>query len=75
MKFISLQHISIEDPGTFKDFLIEDGHSITTIQLDEGDSIPNNLDEFDAMLCMGGPMDTFMAVSYTHLTLPTTLVV
>ena len=45
MKFISLQHISIEDPGTFKDFLIEDGHSITTIQLDEGDSIPNNLDE------------------------------
>ena len=44
MKFISLQHISIEDPGTFKDFLIEDGHSITTIQLDEGDSIPNNLD-------------------------------
>ena len=44
MKFISLQHISIEDPGTFKDFLIEDGHNITTIQLDEGDSIPNNLD-------------------------------
>ena len=67
MKFISLQHISIEDPGTFKDFLIEDGHSITTIQLDEGDSIPNNLDEFDAMLCMGGPMDTFMEDQYPWL--------
>ena len=67
MKFISLQHISIEDPGTFKDFLLEDGHSITTIQLDEGDSIPNNLDEFDAMLCMGGPMDTFMEDQYPWL--------
>ena len=67
MKFLSLQHISIEDPGTFKDFLIEDGHSITTIQLDEGDSIPNNLDEFDAMLCMGGPMDTFMEDQYPWL--------
>ena len=56
MKFLSLQHIAIEDPGTFKDFLLEDGHSLTTIQLDEGETIPSNLDEFDAMLCMGGPM-------------------
>ena len=60
MKFLSLQHIAIEDPGTFKDFLLKDGHSLTTIQLDEGDTIPSNLDEFDAMLCMGGPMDTHM---------------
>ena len=67
MKFLSLQHISIEDPGTFKDFLLKDGHSITTIQLDEGESIPNNLEEFDAMLCMGGPMDTFMEDKYPWL--------
>ena len=60
MKFLSLQHIAIEDPGTFKDFLLADGHTLTTIQLDEGDTIPSNLNEFDAMLCMGGPMDTFM---------------
>ena len=67
MKFLSLQHIAIEDPGTFKDFLLEDGHSLTTIQLDEGDSIPSNLDEFDAMLCMGGPMDTHMEQEYPWL--------
>ena len=60
MKFLSLQHIAIEDPGTFKDFLLADGHTLTTIQLDEGDTIPSNLNEYDAMLCMGGPMDTFM---------------
>jgi len=35
LKFLSLQHIAIEDPGTFKDFLLDDGHSLTTIQLDE----------------------------------------
>ena len=67
MKIISLQHIAIEDPGTFKDFLLADGHELTTIQLDEGDNIPSNLDEFDAMLCMGGPMDTFMENDFNWL--------
>ena len=67
MKIISLQHIAIEDPGTFKDFLLADGHELTTIQLDEGENIPSNLDEFDAMLCMGGPMDTFMEDEFNWL--------
>ena len=67
MKIISLQHIAIEDPGTFKDFLLADGHELTTIQLDEGENIPFNLDEFDAMLCMGGPMDTFMEDEFNWL--------
>ena len=67
MKIISLQHIAIEDPGTFKDFLLADGHELITIQLDEGENIPSNLDEFDAMLCMGGPMDTFMENNFNWL--------
>ena len=67
MNIISFQHIAIEDPGTFKDFLLADGHELTTIQLDEGDNIPSNLDEFDAMLCMGGPMDTFMENDFNWL--------
>ncbi len=67
MKFLSLQHIDIEDPGTFKDYLLADGHEITTIQLDQGDRIPTNLDSYDAMLCMGGPMDTFMENEYPWL--------
>ena len=67
MKIISLQHIAIEDPGTFKDFLLADGHELITIQLDEGENIPSNLDEFDAMLCMGGPMDTFMEDEFNWL--------
>ena len=67
LNILSLQHIKIEDPGTFKDYLLKDGHQITTIQLDEGDQIPKNLGEFDAMLCMGGPMDTHMEKEYPWL--------
>ena len=67
MKILSLQHIAIEDPGTFKDFLLADGLELTTVQLDEGDTIPQNLNEFDAMLCMGGPMDTFMEKEHPWL--------
>ena len=36
-----------------------DGFNLTTIELDEGQKIPTNLNEFDGMFCMGGPMDTY----------------
>jgi GMP synthase-like glutamine amidotransferase len=55
-----LQHIAIEDPGFMKDLMEADGWQLTQIQLDEGGSIPADLSGFDAMLCMGGPMDTWM---------------
>ena len=71
MNIIILQHIKIEDPGYIKDLMLADGLNLTTIELDEGEKIPNDLSKFDGMFCMGGPMDTYMAVSYTHLTLPT----
>ena len=64
---IVLQHIKIEDPGYIKDLMINDNFNITTIELDEGEKIPNNLNEFDAMFCMGGPMDTWMEKQYPWL--------
>ena len=64
---IVLQHINIEDPGHIKDLMIEDNINLTTIELDEGEKIPNNLSEFDAMFCMGGPMDTWMEKDYSWL--------
>ena len=67
MKIIVLQHISIETPGYIKDIMIKEGVDITTIQLDEGEVIPNNLSIFDGMLCMGGPMDTYMEKDYPWL--------
>ena len=60
MNVLILQHIKIEDPGYIKDLMIEDGANLETIELDEGEKIPKNLSSFDAMFCMGGPMDTWM---------------
>ena len=67
MKIIILQHIAIETPGYIKDLMIADGAKLTTIELDEGDQIPNDLSMFDAMFCMGGPMDTYMEDQYPWL--------
>ena len=67
MNIIILQHIKIEDPGYIKDLMLADGLNLTTIELDEGDKIPNDLSKFDGMFCMGGPMDTFMEKEYPWL--------
>ena len=66
-KVIILQHISIEDPGYIKDLMIKDNYDLTTIELDEGEKIPENLDQFYAMFCMGGPMDTWMEKDFPWL--------
>ncbi len=47
--------------------MLEDNFKLTTIELDEGDRIPKDLRNFDAMLCMGGPMDTYMEDKYPWL--------
>ena len=64
---IVLQHIKIEDPGYIKDLMINEGVKLTTIELDEGEKIPNDLNQFDSMLSMGGPMDTWMEKDYPWL--------
>jgi len=67
VNIIILQHIKIEDPGYIKDLMLADGFNLTTIELDEGEKIPNDLNKFDGMLCMGGPMDTYMEKTYPWL--------
>ena len=66
-EIIVLQHINIEDPGYIKDLMIEDNINLTTIELDEGEKIPQDLSKYDAMFCMGGPMDTWMEKDYPWL--------
>ena len=67
MNIIVLQHIKIEDPGFIKDLMLADNVNLTTIELDEGEKIPNDLTKFDGMLCMGGPMDTYMEKEHPWL--------
>ena len=67
MNIIVLQHIKIEDPGYIKDLMLADGFNLTTIELDQGEKIPTDLSNFDAMFCMGGPMDTWMEKEHPWL--------
>ena len=66
MKFLVLQHINIEHPGIFLKFMKEDNIKIDTIELDENEKIPN-LDPYDAMIVMGGPMDTWQEENFPWL--------
>ena len=47
MEALVLQHIKIEDPGYIKDLMLSDGWKITTIELDEGEKIPKNLNHLE----------------------------
>jgi len=67
MEIIVLQHIKVEDPGYIKDLMLKDEINLTTIELDEDEKIPEDLNKFDAMFCMGGPMDTWMEDKYPWL--------
>jgi GMP synthase-like glutamine amidotransferase len=67
VNILVLQHIKIEDPGYIKDLMLADGFNLTTVELDEGEKIPDDLNKFDGMFCMGGPMDTFMEKQYPWL--------
>ena len=60
MKILILQHIECETPGYIKDLMVADGFDLTTVELDVGEKIPENINQFDGMFCMGGPMDTYM---------------
>ena len=66
MKFLVLQHINIEHPGIFLKFIKEDNIHIDTVELNENEKIPN-LEKYDAMIVMGGPMDTWQEETYPWL--------
>ena len=65
MRWLVLQHIEVEHPGSWRDFMRADGVVCDTVELDAGEAIPS-LEGYDALICMGGPMDVFdeAAVSY-----------
>ena len=58
LKILVFQHIAVEHPGVFRDFLCEDGFEWRAIELDAGESIPD-LGGYDALWVMGGPMDVW----------------
>ena len=66
MNILVLQHVAVEHPGVFRDFLRQDGLTWRTVELDEGEPIPE-LEPFDLMIVMGGPQDVWEEDQYPWL--------
>lgn len=66
MNLLVFQHIECEHPGAFRNYLAEDGIEWVTVQLDQGERIPD-LEDYDALWVMGGPMDVWDEEQYPWL--------
>lgn len=58
MRVLVFQHIPVEHPGIFRDFLTAEGGTWDAVELDAGEPIPP-FDGYDALWVMGGPMDVW----------------
>lgn len=65
-RVLVFQHLAVEHPGVFRDFLAQDGHDLVSVELDEGAGIPR-LEDYDALWVMGGPMDTWQEAEHPWL--------
>ena len=66
MNILVFQHIAIEHPGCFRDFMAADGVTWRAVEIDEGESIPAFYN-FDALIVMGGPMDVWQESEHPWL--------
>lgn len=57
-QFLVLQHIDVEHPGIFREFMREEGVRWDMVELDQGEAIPD-VSDYDALIVMGGPMDVW----------------
>lgn len=65
-RVLVFQHLDVEHPGVFRDFLAEDGIEYVPVELDVGEEIPP-LAGFDALWVMGGPMDVWQEAEHPWL--------
>jgi GMP synthase-like glutamine amidotransferase len=66
MRVLVFQHIAVEHPGIFRNFLKADGGSWDAVELDAGAAIPS-FDGYDALWVMGGPMDVWQEDAHPWL--------
>jgi GMP synthase-like glutamine amidotransferase len=66
MRILVFQHIAVEHPGIFRDFLAQDGVAWDAVELDAGAAIPD-LGGYDALWAMGGPMDVWQEDAHPWL--------
>jgi GMP synthase (glutamine-hydrolysing) len=72
-RVLILQHIACEPPGEFGDVLHERGAHTVTVELDEGQRLPD-WREFSHIIAMGGPMSVNDDATLPWLTAEKTLI-
>ena len=73
MKVLIVQHVECEGPGYLEDFLYERQIDFRIIRMHEGDNLPN-VNDFDALIVLGGPMNVYEEERYPYLEYLTTTI-
>lgn len=66
MKILVLQHLDVETPGSLLEHFKADGAGWDTVQLDQGETIPD-LAPYDLLTVMGGPQDVWQEAEFPWL--------
>ena len=66
MQTLVLQHIACEPPAMYETVMRERGWSLTRVELDEGERLPD-WRGFDVIIAMGGPMGVYDQDAYPWL--------
>ena len=62
-----IKHIDIEGPGTIADFLEDNKIPYMAVDLSSGDKLPQLKKAFQAVICLGGPMNVYEEEKYPFL--------
>ncbi len=69
-----IKNINIEGPGTLGSFLMDQGFQLEMIELSDGGILPKDLSAFEAVICLGGPMNVYEQDIYPFLQEETLLI-
>jgi GMP synthase-like glutamine amidotransferase len=67
MRALVLQHVAVEGPGTLASFLEARGWTLVTVALYAGARLPEDAQEYQAVIVMGGPMGVYDETAYPFL--------
>ena len=64
---VVLRHISIEGPGIIGDFFEKSEYLLKIIELDNGDKLPGDFKDIEAIITLGGSMNVYQEDRYPFL--------
>jgi len=62
-----IKHIAIEGPDTLGAYFASRGFAAQEVDLSRGERLPESLDNIEAVICLGGPMNVYQEDAYPFL--------